>query len=172
MTPEYPARIPTIRKAHLPPGFAYPLGAGPVSEVLAEVPQFGKLTLSFSNMTPLLRPPLRVPGFPVLRLTFSNYPQYVPRNVSPEDISKTFGGERWHIEILPTDVERRMTVQQLLFDTGIALLRDWITGPDAPAGTEQMKRVVEVWYFYDTGAIKLHIVNMNPGATPAAAEEK
>ena len=68
MTPEYPPRIPTIRKAHLPPGFAYPLGAGPVSEVLAEVPQFAKLTLSFSNLTPLLRPPLRVPGLHMKRM--------------------------------------------------------------------------------------------------------
>ncbi len=161
MTPEFSPRIPTIRKAHLPPGFAYPLGAGPVSEVLTEVPQFNKLTLSFSNLTPLLRPPLRVPGFPVLRLTYSNYPQYIPRNVAAEDIAKTFGGERWHIEILPTEVERRMTVQQLLIDTGIALLRDWMVGPDAPTGADQAKRVVEVWYFYDTGVIKLHIVNMN-----------
>ena len=169
MTPEYPARIPTIRKAHLPPGFAYPLGAGPVSEVLAPVSQFEKLTLSFSNLTPLLRPPLRVPGFPVLRLTFSNYPQYIPRNVSPEDIAKTFGGERWHIEILPTDIERRMTVQQLLIDTGIALLRDWMSSPEAPRGGELAKRVAEVWYFYDTGAIKLHIVPMSP---PAVEEEK
>ena len=169
MTPEFSPRIPTIRKAHLPPGFAYPLGAGPVSEVLAEVPQFAKLTLSFSNMTPLLRPPLRVPGFPVLRLTFSNYPQYVPRNVSPEDIAKTFGGERWHIEILPTDVERRMTVQGLLIESGIALLRDWMTSPDAPVGDEQTKRVVEVWHFYDTGVIKLHIV---PTAAESAAEKK
>ena len=169
MTPEYPSRIPTIRKAHLPPGFAYPLGAGPVSEVLAEVPQFAKLTLSFSNLTPLLRPPLRVPGFPCLRLTYSNYPQYIPRNVSPGDVAKTFGGERWHIEILPTDIERRMTVQQLLIETGIGLLRDWIIGPEAPTGADQAKRVVEVWYFYDTGAIKLHIVNMNPSGT---TEEK
>ena len=166
MTPEFSPRIPTIRKAHLPPGFAYPLGAGPVSEVLGDVPQFQKLTLSFSNTTPLLRPPLRVPGFPLLRLTYSNYPQYIPRNVSPEDIAKTFGGERWHIEILPTDVERRMTVQELLIETGIGLLRDWIISPDAPSGEDRAKRVVEVWYFYDTGAIKLHIVNMNPEPAP------
>ena len=143
-----------------------------MSEVLAAVPQFSKLTLSFSNLTPLLRPPLRVPGFPLLRLTFSNYPQYIPRNVSPEDMAKTFGGERWHIEILPTEVERRMTVQALLNETGIALLRDWITSPDAPISGDQNKRVVEVWYFYDTGAIKLHIVNMNPSAEKAASEEK
>ena len=170
MTPEFSPRIPTIRKAHLPPGFAYPLGAGPVSEVLAAVPQFEKLTLSFSNSTPLLRPPLRVPGFPVLRLTFSNYPQYVPRNVSPEDVAKTFGGERWHIEILPTEIDRRITVQELLIETGIGLLRDWITSPDAPAPGDQNKRVVEVWYFYDTGVIKLHIVNMNPDAGAAEKE--
>lgn len=172
MTPEFSPRIPTIRKAHVPPGFAYPLGAGPVSEVLAEVPQFDKLTLSFSNQTPLLRPPLRVPGFPLLRLTFSNYPQYIPRNVAPEDVAKTFGGERWHIEILPTEVERRLTVQALLVETGIGLLRDWIIGPDAPASGDQNKRVVEVWYFYDTGAIKLHIVNMNPTAVPAPVESE
>src|SRR4029434_1928807 len=49
-------RIPTIRKAHLPPGFAYPVGSGAVSEVLISVPQFPKFTLSFSNVTPLLRP--------------------------------------------------------------------------------------------------------------------
>ena len=143
-----------------------------MSEVLAEVPQFDKLTLSFSNLTPLLRPPLRVPGFPLLRLTFSNYPQYVPRNVAPEDVAKTFGGERWHIEILPTEVERRMTVQALLVETGIGLLRDWIISPDAPASGDQNKRVVEVWYFYDTGAIKLHIVNMNPTPIPAPVESE
>jgi hypothetical protein len=160
-------RIPTLRKAHLPPGFAYPVGSGAVSEVLVSVPQFPKLTLSFSNVTPLLRPPLRVPGFPVLRLTYSNYPQYIPRNVSPENMARTFGGERWHIEILPTHVDRRPVVQQLLIEKGIGLLRDWVISPEAPTGAEQIRRIVEVWYFYDTGVIKLHIV-----PTPAEAAEK
>ena len=158
MLPEFTPRIPTIRKAHLPPGFAYPIGAGAVSDVFAELPQFAKFTLSFSNATPLLRPPLRVPGFPVLRLTYSNYPAYVPRHVAPEDTAKTFGGERWHIEILPTEIERRPVVQELLLQTGIGLLRDWIAGPDAPTGDVKVRRVVEVWHFYDTGVIKLHIV--------------
>ena len=163
MLPDFTPRIPTTRKAHLPPGFAYPIGAGAVSDVFASLPQFEKFSLSFSSVTPLLRPPLRVPGFPVLRLTFSNYPAYVPRNVSPDNLARTFGGERWHVEILPTHVDRRPVVQQLLLDKGIALLRDWIAGPDAPPGDQQGRRVVEVWYFYDTEVIKLHVV---PNAPP------
>lgn len=166
MTPEFAPRIPTTRKSQLPPGFAYPLGSGPVSEGLIGIPQFEKLTLSFSNQTPLLRPPLRVPGFPTLRLTYSNYPQYIPRNVDPQNVTRTFGGERWHIEILPTEVDRRPVVQQLLMEKGIGLLREWMLSPDAPKGTEQNRRTVEVWYFYDTGVIKLHIVQ------PLSAAEK
>ncbi len=158
MLPEFTPRIPTLRKAHLPPGFAYPVGAGPVSDCLAAVKQFSRLTLSFSNASPLLRSPLRVPGFPVLRLTYSNYPQYIPRNTSPDDPSKTFGGERWHIEILPTHMDRRPVVQQLMLDSGIALLRDWISSADAPKGGDSARKIVEVWYFYDTGVIKLHVV--------------
>ena len=165
MLPEFTPRIPTTRKAHLPPGFAYPIGAGAISDVFASLPMFSKFTLSFSSSSPLLRPPLRVPGFPVLRLTYSNYPAYVPRNVSPENTARTYGGERWQIEILPTHIDRRPVVQQLLLDTGIGLLRDWIVSPDAPQADEKTRRIVEVWYFYDTGVIKLHIVQPNADST-------
>ena len=58
-------------------------------------------------------------------------------------------------------------VQQLLLEKGIGLLRDWVISPEAPTGAEQIRRIVEVWYFYDTGVIKLHIV-----PTPAEAAEK
>ena len=170
MLPEFTPRIPTTRKAHLPPGFAYPIGAGAVSDVFASLPQFPKFTLSFSSSSPLLRPPLRVPGFPVLRLTYSNYPAYVPRNTSPENTTRTFGGERWQIEILPTEIDRRPVVQQLLLDTGIGLLRDWILSPDAPAPDDKTRRIVEVWYFYDTGVIKLHVVGP-PSETGVSKEE-
>lgn len=167
MLPEFSPRIPTTRKAHLPPGFAYPLGAGPVSDCFLSLPQFEKFTLSFSNVSPLLRPPLRVPGFPLLRLTYSNYPEYVPRNVDPGDQARTYGGERWHIEVLPTPVERRLAVQQLLLEQGIALLRDWVSAAAPTITQSNARQIAEVWHFYDTGAIKLHIVNGHH-----AAEEK
>ena len=46
-------------------------------------------------------------------------------------------------------------LQQLLISTGLPLLRDWLTGPETPAG--QTKRLAcSVWYFEDSGVMELH----------------
>ena len=148
--------IPTLGKSQLPRGFSYPLGASAVGDALASVPQYDKFTLSFSSQSPILHPPLRIPGYPVIRFTYSNYPEYTPRPASATVRPRRQGGERWHFDVLPVLFERREIIQPLLISTGLPLLRDWLTGPDSPAG--QTKRLAcSIWYFEDTGVMKLHV---------------
>ena len=40
-------------------------------------------------------------------------------------------------------------------EKALPLLRGWITGPDAPKESER-RRAIEVWWFEDTGVMKLH----------------
>jgi hypothetical protein len=157
MIPEGPLPpIPTLGKAQLPRGFSYPLGASAIGEVMISVPQYEKFTLSFSNQSPLLHPPLRIPGYPVIRFTYSNYPTYTPRAESVTVRPRRQGGERWHFDILPVLFEKRQIIQPLLISTGLPLLRDWLMGPDSPAGKSQ-RMAVSIWYFEDTGVMKLHV---------------
>jgi len=148
-SPGFPPRIPVLGKSPHPIGFSYPLGASAMSEALAGLPMFDRFTLRYSNRTPLftMQPPSK--GFPMLRITYTNYPVYEPR-----DSSHRFqGGKRWHIEVLPTPFEHREFIQGVILEKAIPLLREWLTSEDLP--TDDVRRMAKAcWYVGEAGLVK------------------
>jgi hypothetical protein len=153
-TPETPGpRIPTISKAQPPYQFCYPIGAAVVTEAFLDLPQFPLFFLAFSTNSPLLQAHWQIPGYPVLRLTYSSYPEYVPRTESIRP--RRQGGTRWQIDVLIVPKHKREPLQPIITQQGLAMLREWILGPNAPK-PEERRRCVEVWWFEDTAVMKLH----------------
>jgi hypothetical protein len=141
-------RIPVLGKSPHPIGFSYPLGAGAMSEALAGLPMFDRFSLRYSNRTPIftMSPPLK--GFPLLRITYTNYPVYEPRGSTHFQ-----GGERWAIEILPTPFDHREFIQKVILEKAVPLLREWLTGPDLP--TSDVRRMAKAcWYVIESGLVK------------------
>ena len=146
-------QIPTVGKAHPPIEFCYPIGSAVVSDAFRELPQFPLFTLSFSTKSPLVSPDWQLPGFPVLRLSYSSYPEYIPRTQSIRP--RRQGGIRWQIDVLIVPKGKRESLQPIIAEQALPLLRGWILGPDAPKEGER-RRSIEVWWFEDTGVVKLH----------------
>jgi hypothetical protein len=147
-SPSFPPRIPVLGKSPHPIGFSYPLGASAMSEALAGLPMFDQFTLRYSNRTPLftMQPPLK--GFPMLRITYTNYPVYESRGSS----HRFQGGKRWHIEVLPTPFEHREFIQGVILEKAIPLLREWLTSEDLP--TSEVRRMAKAcWYVSETGLV-------------------
>lgn len=146
-------RIPTLGKAQPPFQYCYPIGSAVVSEAFLDLPQFPQFMMLFSTNSPLMQPHWQIPGYPVLRLTYTSYPEYTPRSESMRP--RRQGGTRWQIEVLIVPKEKRDALQPIITQQGLMLLRDWIKGESAPKDGER-RRSVEVWWFEDTATIKLH----------------
>jgi len=146
-------RIPTVGKAQPPYQFCYPIGAQVVTEAFLDLPEFPLFFLSYSTNSPLMQPNWTIPGYPVLRLTYSSYPEYTPRTTSVRP--RRQGGTRWQIDVLIVPKHKREPLQPIIAETGLPLLREWMAGPTAPKEGDR-RRCVEVWWFEDTGVMKLH----------------
>jgi len=146
-------RIPTTGKAQPPYQFCYPIGSSVVSEAFLDLPQFPLFMMAFSTNSPLMQAHWQIPGYPVLRLTYSCYPEYTPRTESIRP--RRQGGTRWQIDVLIVPKHKREALQPIITQQGLPLLREWIQGSDAPKEGER-RRCVEVWWFEDTGVMKLH----------------
>jgi hypothetical protein len=90
--------------------------------------------------------PQPLKGFPMLRITYTNYPVYEPRGST----RRFQGGERWAIEVLPIPFEQREFIQALILEQAAPLLRDWLTGPDLP-GSNVRRMAKACWYVIETG---------------------
>ena len=124
-----------------------------MTAAFADLPQFQNFILSFSTASPLLQPNWQVPGYPVLRLTYSSYPKYIPLSASIRP--RRQGGERWQIDVLIVPKPKREPLQPFITEQGLPLLRNWILGAEGPKQGER-RRCVEAWWFEDTATMKLH----------------
>ena len=151
MDPVFLPRIPVLGKSPHPPGFSYPLGASAVSEALQGIPTFDRFTLRYSNRTPIFTMPRPLKGFPMLRVTYTNYPVYEPRPGTMTRLPQ--GGERWAIEVLPTPAEQREYIQKIILEQAMPLLREWLAGPDAPL--PDVRRTAKAcWYVIESHLVK------------------
>jgi len=149
--PVFIPRIPVLGKSPHPPGFSYPIGASAIGEGLMGIAQFDRFTLRYSNRSPIFTMPRPVKGFPMLRVTYTNYPVYEPR---PGTITRLpQGGERWAIEVLPTPAESREFIQGIIKERGLPLLREWLAGPECP--TPESRRTAKAcWFVIETNLVK------------------
>jgi len=151
LEPVFIPRIPVLGKSPHPPGFSYPIGASAVGEGLMGLPQFERFTLRYSNRSPIFTMPQPIKGFPMLRVTYTNYPVYEPRAGSASRFPQ--GGERWALEVLPTPAESREYIQAQIKERGLPLLREWLTGDGCPNG-EQRRTAKACWFVIETGLVK------------------
>jgi len=151
MNPVFSPRIPVLGKNAHPIGFSYPLGASAISEALAGLPMFDRFTLRYSNRTPIFTMPQPLKGFPMLRITYRNYPVYEPRLGAT---ARSFqGGEHWAIEVLPTPFEQREFIQKAILERAVPLLREWLSGAELPTGN--VRRMAKAcWYVVETDLVK------------------
>jgi hypothetical protein len=151
MTPVFLPRIPVFGKSPHPLGFSYPLGASAMSDALAGLPMFDRFTLRYSNRTPIFTMARPLQGFPMLRITYTNYPVYEPRPGTM--VRSSQGGERWAIEVLPTPFDQREFIQRVILERAVPLLREWLTGPDLPRS--DVRRMAKAcWYVIETDLVE------------------
>lgn len=149
--PAFIPRIPVLGKSPHPPGFSYPIGASAIGETLMGLPMFDRFTLRYSNRTPIFTMERPFKGYPLLRVTLTNYPVYEPRPGSTSRIPQ--GGQRWAIEVLPTPAESREFIQAQIREQAMPMFREWITGPDAPPS--DIRRLAKAcWLVVETNLVK------------------
>jgi len=112
---------------------------------------FDRFTLRYSNRTPIFTMPRPLKGFPMVRVTYTNYPVYEPRPGTMTRLPQ--GGERWAIEILPTPAEQREYIQKVIVEKAMPMLREWLTGPEAP-DPEVRRTAKACWYVIETHLVK------------------
>jgi hypothetical protein len=122
-----------------------------MSEGLQGLPMFDRFTLRYSNRSPIFTMPRPLKGFPMLRITYTNYPVYEPRPGSATRLPQ--GGERWAIEVLPTPAESREYIQTQIREKALPQLREWLTGPEV-AGADLRRMAKACWYVIDTHLVK------------------
>ena len=145
-------RIPVLGKSPHPPGFSYPLGASAISECLTGLPMFDRFTLRYSNRSPIFTMTRPLKGFPMLRLTYTNYPVYEPRPGTVTRIPQ--GGERWAIEVLPTPAETREFIQAQIKEKALPQLREWIMSTEAQQQADLRRMAKACWFVIDTQLVK------------------
>ena len=112
---------------------------------------FDRFTLRYSNRTPIFTMPRPLKGFPMMRVTYTNYPVYEPRAGSATRLPQ--GGERWAIEVLPTPAEEREYIQKVILEQAMPLLKEWLTGPEAP-DPESRRAAKACWYVIENHLVK------------------
>lgn len=141
MEERFSPTIPVLGKSPQPDGYCYPLGSAEISEALAGLRIFDRLTMRFSTRTPILteHPPQKT--VPLVRITYTNYPAYAAKNAPSEKPLQ--GGEKWAIEVLPVPYEHRDFLKQRIIERVLPDLRDWLSGPP-PQGLRRLTRMF--WY--------------------------
>ncbi|MFN3650442.1 MAG: hypothetical protein ACK47B_12765 [Armatimonadota bacterium] len=119
--------ITTRRKARLPRGLSYPVGAEIVSSALEGVPQYQDLYLWFDRPTSLARSTDWSSGpFPLL--TTSYYPD-------------PYFDRRWSVSIWAVPCAWNCRARQALVAEGLPRLRFWLTGEHPPIWFESSKHL-------------------------------
>ncbi len=113
---EHRATIPTQGKARLPAHFSYPVGAEIVSSMLSGVPQFDRISLSFSKFGAARRRS-SAPPFQVVRVGhyrsgpgYGNYPVV----------------DGWYIDVFAVPSELRKKIGELLLASAKDVICQWL----------------------------------------------
>lgn len=119
--------IQTARRARIPRGLSYPIGAEAITAALAGVTQFSKLELWFSCASPAHT--LRVSSksdsvLPIIQVTFEK--------ISPGATGSRAGAQagwysdKWRLWVYAMPSEAKSRVRQALLDRGLAQVRAWL----------------------------------------------
>lgn len=150
--------IPTRSKAKLPKTLSYPLGAGAITEALADAPHVADLSLSFSD-TPVwpaseFQRRLREgQAYPVL------FAEYVPAQKPGYYAAKALadGGwydARWVLHVYPVRREVRHAAAGLLRAQGLPAVAEWLRS-SGRAGWEGRRHSLQLLFGAADGTLSV-----------------
>lgn len=151
--PLHPRRIRFIGTSQAPEHLTYAIDLAPLSEAFGDFPEFDLLYASFNTATPLLTQEWKVPSFPLIRLTYTNYSFH--QTAGGEDRPERQDIRSWHLEILPVPQELRAELEPRIIQIGLPLLHEWMTRPGFPR-PETRRAWVELWWYGTTQPLKLN----------------
>ncbi len=150
-----PALIPTRYRQPITRDLSHPIGAEQLSAVLAGIPQFEALSVSFSGVPTLWNDtrassPEQVEKAPqpVLSAWFTH------RRPGASGPSK--GGEfgvRWGLTVYPVPSGLKATVRAALDEEGLSVVREWLAAPRNETWHEALRHEIEVLYDFETGVM-------------------
>lgn len=150
--------IPCLGRTAPPDGFSHPIDGSILSRALAGFAHFDRLISSYGIGTPLLMPGWSGPGYPVLRLTYTNFPLHIRAKGGGEP--SPAAGAKWHAEILIVPEPDAEKVRSSTQSVGLPLLYRWMTGPDAPTA-QTRRRSMELWWFPESSTMELRNAEPN-----------
>jgi hypothetical protein len=153
-----PIIIPTLSRAKISRHLSYPIGAEPISESLASVPQFAELKLLFYSSK--FHTPLRSKRYEFLRIEYLNS----ARSVEKWPIANLYGRPlqgRWEIAVQPVPRVLRHSIRLYILDSALPQMRHWLV-----ERSQLLQRGSDLLaFFYDEEAeecIPRHVANLEP----------
>jgi hypothetical protein len=150
--------IPTLSRARISRHLSYPIGAEPISESLASVPQFAEIRLLFYSSK--YHTPLRSKEYEFLRVEYLNN----AKSGEKWPIANLYGRplqSQWEIAVQPVPRVLRHSVKQYILDSALPQMRHWLVerAPLLQRGSDVLA------FFYDeetAECIPRHVANLEP----------
>jgi hypothetical protein len=118
-----PIRIPTLSRAKISRHLSYPIGAEPISESLASVPQFAELKLLFYSSK--FHTPLRSKEYEFFPVEYLNN----AKSAEKWPIANLYGRPsqgRWEIAVQPVPRVLRHSIKQYILASALPQMRHWL----------------------------------------------
>ena len=115
--------IPTSFKSKIPKFLSYPVGAEIITHELYTVPQFDKLSISFSYYNSLKNQTDRAKPYSIIEARFRNIKPSL--SSSTRFIEEGWYNEHWEIYVNPVPREVKYKVKELMRNDGFAKIRNW-----------------------------------------------
>lgn len=117
--------FPTTLRDKLPPFLSYPVGAAVMSRELAGTPQAAEMRLTFNANRALQHKETRRQPYLVLRVNYAHVPM---ASFGSSRIMESFGffDPNWSITVFAVPRDMRQVVVQLMTETGIPRIREWL----------------------------------------------
>lgn len=153
-----PLVIPTLSRATISRHLSYPIGAEPISESLASVPQFAELKLLFYSSK--FYTPLRSKEYEFLRVEYLNN----AKSGEKWPIANLYGRPlqgRWEIAVQPVPRVLRHTIKQYILDFALPQMRHWLV--ERAQLLQRGSDLLAFFYEEETqGCISRHAANLEP----------
>ncbi len=153
-----PTTIPTISKTRISRHLSYPIGAEPLSESLALVPQFGELRVLFYSSK--YHTPLRSKEYEFLRVEYLNG----AKSQEQWPIMNLWGRPlqgRWEIAVQPVPRVLRHRIKQYILDSALPQMRNWLV--ERAQSVQRGSDILAFLYSEETEeCIPRYIANLEP----------
>jgi hypothetical protein len=153
-----PTIIPTISKTRISRHLSYPMGAEPLSESLALVPQFCELRVLFYSSK--YYTPLRSKEYEFLRVEYLNSAKAKEKWPIMNLWGRPLQG-RWEIAVQPVPRVLRHRIKQYILDSALLQMRHWLV--ERAQLVQQGSDILAFLYSEETEeCIPRHVADLEP----------